>query len=412
MNILITFYGDFFMTSELLILTPSAVVLAADSKVTVDNRKTFDGVNKLFMLSNNPPMGIMTYNLATFLNIPLETIIKEFRKQLDSSIKSLNDIKKNFEIFFKKIVESSTFKKSFEEKLDIFINLVYNDFKELNKEEYVRIINNSSLNVENLKQCNDEIFSKLNKNKNKFDKIIPEDIKEKDKEEFLLKLNYLFINRTFLEDYTGIVIAGFEDGKLLPSAVNFKITYLYDDKFSIFDFQKDIISEKKVILKPFAQWDMIYTFLNSIDVNTEHKIIDYFNVINNNYLDELKKYIENNNKINGKDEKEVLKVINKIKNENKDLNTAFEEFINEIKKEEGTPILESIASLSKEELSNLAESLIKITSLKNKVQMELETVGGPVDVAIITKGDGFIWTKRKHYFKPEFNPQFFDRKNI
>jgi len=25
----------------------------------------------------------------------------------------------------------------------------------------------------------------------------------------------------------------------------------------------------------------------------------------------------------------------------------------------------------------------------------------------ITKGDGFVWLKRKHYFKPELNPQFF-----
>jgi hypothetical protein len=39
--------------------------------------------------------------------------------------------------------------------------------------------------------------------------------------------------------------------------------------------------------------------------------------------------------------------------------------------------------------------------------MESETVGGPVDVALISKGDGFIWIKRKHYFKAELNPQFF-----
>ena len=39
--------------------------------------------------------------------------------------------------------------------------------------------------------------------------------------------------------------------------------------------------------------------------------------------------------------------------------------------------------------------------------MESETVGGPIDVAVISKGDGFIWIKRKHYFKAELNPQFF-----
>jgi hypothetical protein len=39
--------------------------------------------------------------------------------------------------------------------------------------------------------------------------------------------------------------------------------------------------------------------------------------------------------------------------------------------------------------------------------MDTETVGGAVDVAVISKGDGFIWIKRKHYFKPELNARFF-----
>lgn len=39
--------------------------------------------------------------------------------------------------------------------------------------------------------------------------------------------------------------------------------------------------------------------------------------------------------------------------------------------------------------------------------MESETVSEPIDVAIISKGDGFIWIERKHYFKSEVNPQFF-----
>ena len=55
----------------------------------------------------------------------------------------------------------------------------------------------------------------------------------------------------------------------------------------------------------------------------------------------------------------------------------------------------------------MAESLVNLTSFKRKVTMESETVGGPIDVAVISKGDGFIWIKRKQYFKAEFNQQFF-----
>lgn len=28
-------------------------------------------------------------------------------------------------------------------------------------------------------------------------------------------------------------------------------------------------------------------------------------------------------------------------------------------------------------------------------------------VAVISKGDGFVWINRKHYFKPELNASFF-----
>ena len=69
------------MTSEVVIMNRNAVVMAADSAVTVGGVKTYNGVNKLFLLSNSPPMGIMIFGSADFENIPMETLIKEFKNQ-------------------------------------------------------------------------------------------------------------------------------------------------------------------------------------------------------------------------------------------------------------------------------------------------------------------------------------------
>ena len=41
----------------------------------------------------------------------------------------------------------------------------------------------------------------------------------------------------------------------------------------------------------------------------------------------------------------------------------------------------------------MAESLISITSLQRHITASEESVGGPVDVAVITKEDGFVWVK-------------------
>ena len=70
------------------------------------------------------------------------------------------------------------------------------------------------------------------------------------------------------------------------------------------------------------------------------------------------------------------------------------------------PLMSTIGTLSKEDLSELAESLIYLTYLKRRMSFSEESVGGPVDVAIITKGDGFIWMKRKHYFDSTLNHSF------
>lgn len=45
----------------------------------------------------------------------------------------------------------------------------------------------------------------------------------------------------------------------------------------------------------------------------------------------------------------------------------------------------------------MAEGMINLTSFKRRLVLDnfSETVGGPIDIAFISKGDGFIWIKRK-----------------
>ncbi len=73
------------------------------------------------------------------------------------------------------------------------------------------------------------------------------------------------------------------------------------------------------------------------------------------------------------------------------------------------PIMSIVASLPKDELAAMAESLVNLTKFKRRVSRQQETVGGPIDVAVITKGDGFVWVKRKHYFPAELNPRFLSK---
>ena len=36
--------------------------------------------------------------------------------------------------------------------------------------------------------------------------------------------------------------------------------------------------------------------------------------------------------------------------------------------------------------------------------LRAKSVGGPIEIAVITKHEGFKWVQRKHFFSSEFNP--------
>ena len=79
-----------------------------------------------------------------------------------------------------------------------------------------------------------------------------------------------------------------------------------------------------------------------------------------------------------------------------------------IHKDNVKPILDSVQLIPLPEMGFLAESLVNITSLKRTFAIDgnQQTVGGPTDVAIMSKGDGFVWIKRKHYFDNKINPNY------
>jgi len=70
------------------------------------------------------------------------------------------------------------------------------------------------------------------------------------------------------------------------------------------------------------------------------------------------------------------------------------------------PVMAIVESLQKTDLAEMAETLVNLTAFKRHISKDEETVGGPTDVALITKGDGFIWIKRKHYFDIKLNQSF------
>ena len=70
-------------------------------------------------------------------------------------------------------------------------------------------------------------------------------------------------------------------------------------------------------------------------------------------------------------------------------------------------IIRAIDTLAIGDLAQVASTLVSLSSFQQRMSLERETVGEPIDVAVVSKGYVFIWIERKHYFRGELNPHFF-----
>ena len=202
---------------------------------------------------------------------------------------------------------------------------------------------------------------------------------------------------------SGVVIAGFGTKDIFPSLKSFLIEGIVNNHLKYKDEKYyEITFQNNATIVPFAQSEMVSTFMEGVEPSYEIAIENFLSRIFSEYpqviIDKIEK-IDDNEK---KNLKEKLKEIS-----NKEFGKYKEKLAAYRRQNFVDPVIKVVAMLPKDELAAMAESLVNLTSFKRKISMEAETVGGPIDVAVISKGDGFIWIKRKHYFKPEFNPQFF-----
>lgn len=89
------------MTAEIAILNRQAIVLAADSAITIGKERVWEYANKIFSLGPRYDIGIMIYNSGDFIGVPWEIIIKLFKKTLSKEARTLNDVVIEFTAFLR-----------------------------------------------------------------------------------------------------------------------------------------------------------------------------------------------------------------------------------------------------------------------------------------------------------------------
>jgi hypothetical protein len=425
------------MTSEVVVMNSLAVALAADSAATVavgGDNKIYNSAEKLFMLSSRHPVGVLIYNDAALLGVPWETILKMFRRDLgaaeyprleDYGNRLIRYLDENTHLF-----PASAQKRHYLLLVESLYLDLWNEIRSAVLSEYFELEDDQA-NAELGKDFAEKtILKKRDEWREKqnigcFDGEIGEKIATQVSGELsqlvvkvfdgmkfgatvanaLRELAVLVVSKNdFLSDaYSGVVIAGFGRDEYFPVMQKFQLGGVFCDRLKYLEVGVEKVSaEVPSIVRPFAQSEMVETFLNGVNPRFETRVIKEMLTlvagIASGVVDGISELAEES-KAEWKKKmvtfslEAAQEVVDKLRNYRAEEHLA--------------PIRHSITNSPKDELAHVAASLVNLNVFQKRMSLKAETVGGPIDVAVISKGDGFIWVNRKHYFRPELNPHYF-----
>lgn len=433
------------MTSEILIMNKDCAAIAADSAATLNGPtpKIYE-INKVFALSKKYPVGLMMYQNPLISGVPVETIVKEYRKYgPEDELGTIEGYGERLLMFIEngypatdgghipiiseKLMEAnvrrclySLWSEVIGEMEEHIGNKVKDGLENESKEEPIRVSLSPNKMIANIiserkkeertpRQIKKPYIKKVESGLNEifamehFREVMSKISYPISAEPYLEDLKAIFQARLLSEepfwDTTGIVISGFGLNQTFPAYIEYNIDGCFWGKLKYSERSKGEITEDvPAIIKTFAQGDVAETFLRGMAPDIRKRIISEFR-----------------NMLAGVYSASSIQAVDGIPITSEDTEKAKElvlgDFISWLdmatyRAYEG-PIVRSVAFLSKKEISQMAESMINLTSLRRRVSADsVENVGGPADVAIISKGDGLIWVNRKHYFDIALNPHY------
>ena len=426
------------MTAEIVLMNREAVAIAADSAVSLMGgqvekpQKIFTSANKIFELSPSHSVCFMIFNYATFMGIPWEVIFAHYQKKIkNQAFPTTEEYAKDFINFL--AGEEDLVPPEGEE--NYFITNAYNYFLSI-KESIVQNVSDLAMTSgdvteENVMKVPESTVQGLYDAINaapyeismaeedatrlrilydeKISRAIGEVFEitsfERDVPELLKAIPALFFVKSagpldiLSKDYSGLVILGFGEKDIFPSLVSYWIEGRLNKKLKYTEKKNvKITFQNGAEIIPFAQHEMVDIFLSGMDSAFEQALLSSIASTSYTYPEAMIDSIEELTDEMKQNYKGAFQVnTDEIM---KNLSDALKNY----RMSNFVPIINLMIALPKTEMASMAESLVNITSLKRRISMQEETVGGPVDVAVISKKDGFVWIKKKQYYPAAINP--------
>ena len=426
------------MTSEVVVMNRGGVALAADSAVTVqvgDSSKIRDSAVKLFMLSKHRPVGVMVYENSSLLGVPWETIIKLFRYKLGTkacdSLADYGEVLIGFLDGNQSLFPDDVQDRYFLRALETEYRLIEIEARKELADSRVHAIGDRQAgrrrDVEYVEQAikkaerswgNEELatyFESVSssevtgRNSGAVSGLINQVFgswgigKAERKRLFNISEHLVAKDRLPADAFSGLVIAGFGESEHFPSVQHIEIGGVYGGKLKVRPHSvENVCEDNPSRVMSFAYTDLVESFLNGISKSAFDHLGDAVA-----FIREMPAIILNIVPGLGDEDKTELTRIVHSASERKAAEFARTVLDGSISRH--GEIATAVEVLTVKELAQVASTLVSLSSFQQQMSLGRQTVGGPVDVAVISKGDGFIWIDRKHYFRPDLNSHFFRR---
>ena len=400
------------MTAEILIMNKLAVALAADSAVTFADNKVYQSANKLFQLVLSEPVGFMVYGNDEFMGIPWETVVGLYRSASEGrSFEHLVDYANDFINFLREFpylsiadevkrveLAADGLLKNFAQQI---LQQSYSNNKSPSNQEVsialASILENRLQKIETyplvaelpadfekavVRQCERVIRDARYR---PFDELL-------DIDTLLASFQRLVVGslvRGRLLPYSGIVLAGYGQLDVLPAEANSIIYFRMAGEVAHTPVEMTTLSlDNDAHIRPIAQTEMVYTFMEGIDPDLNQHMLQAMQANFAELLDRVMQRLDVHDESLARELQEISQGL---------VQNYLDEMNSYRSKGYIYPVMDAVAVLGKQDLATMAETLVNLTAFKRRVSFNTESVGGDIDVAIISKIDGFVWVKRKQY---------------
>ena len=232
-------------------------------------------------------------------------------------------------------------------------------------------------------------------------------------DDFISFVNNKALNRDDIQDEqcmfdegvtTHLVFAGYGTNDSMPSILGRYIYGLNHRKLLIKpetgkkDYEFELTSsDKEVTIYAQGQPEIIKSYIHGVINKHVDKLIDgHIEMFKKMYLPLAGEYLP----------PESLLSIDLDSLPQWEIRKKMKHVIEKCEMESEQNWLEAIKGYNLQKMASLAENLIKATELHKKIMNEAEEVGGLIDLAVITKNDGFQWLNRKSWYDPSRGGQY------